>query len=205
MLRESSKVLVTLSLFVLTPSFVGCGEETPNGVEKSISAYEGIYRVDRLTENPVSCEIEGSSTVAADRNHMVVFSGKDFFGAWIRAEGCADPAGCRQLLADYRAGGGSTVTFSYSVREDKVDHLEGVFITTGFSGGSSAKCTAAEHTNILMTRPSHDIVRIEARSIVVDHERDSDGFCTTDATEVATAGKPCNRLQVVEGTRIEAL
>ena len=166
---------------------------------------EGIYRVDALTQNTATCDAPGATALADDRDHMLVLSGHDAFGSWIRSDGCADPADCRQRLAALRADRGVTVTFSYVVRQASGDHLEGQWVTTGFSGGPSGLCTDAVSSNIELAQPGEGTVRIEARSVVLDHPPDAEGICWTGDTEKAAAGQPCNQLDIVAATRIEAL
>lgn len=178
----------------------GCSEPDPTWGEELV----GIYTVESLTENGESCDAEGPSVVLTDdRDHMVVFSGSDFGGRYLRAEGCADVAACRQLVQNVRENRGIPVTFSFSFRSDEGDHLEGAWVTTGYSGGPV--CTEAEVTTFRLVQPTETTVRIEARSVIVDHPPDADGICWTNDTQAAAAGKPCNFLQTLGATRIESL
>lgn len=196
--------LGALSMAVVLAGACTTGDEG-DGVEGKTADYEGIYRVDRLTANQATCDVEGASTIAADRDHMVVFGSNFSFGPSIAAEGCADPADCRSLLATRRGNGGATVTFSFRVDKDKGDHLAGRFITTGFSDGGGVSCAAGTVTDIRLSRPADGLARIEARSVIVDHPADGEGVCSTEATERTAAGMPCGQLEVIEATRLERL
>ena len=202
-MRPQIVTAVTACAFALI-AFTGCSDEPdPTWGEELV----GIYTVDSLTENTQSCEADGTSSVTDDRDHMVVFAGSDFGGRYVRADGCADIEACRQHVRNIQENKqGVAITFSFVFRADKGDRLEGVWVTTGYSGGPDPNvCTEAELTNITLMTPTDTTVRIEARSAVVDHPPDADGTCWTSDTEKAAAGKPCSILRTASATRAQSL
>jgi len=177
----------------------GCSDSDSDWGEELV----GIYAVESLTENSQSCDTEGASILTDDRDHMLVFSGSDRGGRWLRADGCADVAACRQRVRDIQENRGILVTFSFIFSADKGDHFEGDWVTTGYSGGPV--CTDGEVTRFSLATPAENTVRIEARSVVVDHPPDADGICWTYDTQAAAAGQPCNLFRTVGASRLEAL
>lgn len=201
--KKSFAKVVLASVVVVA---VGCDHSSSTSdLQPWADAIEGIYEVGTLTRNPTSCGAEGPSVLADDRDHMVVFRGKDIGGDWIKADGCADPGDCRQRLAAQRTGGAVRTTFSYELRQVGGGDLRGTWTTTGYSGRQDGVCVDATAATILLERPTVTQVRIEVRSVVLDHPSDAQGVCWTSDTRAAAAGKPCNLLDVVQGTRVEPL
>jgi hypothetical protein len=163
----------------------------------------GVYRIDAFTENAAACDAEGGSVLADDRDHAAVYGSKDFFGSALNVHVCADVARCRDGVRAAMEGRGRIAVLDIAFRQRKGDHYEGILITTGFSGGSI--CRDAEVTNATVRGMADAGLRLETRTVVADHPPDGRGFCTTDDTKRAAAGKPCGRLQVITATRIEPL
>ena len=201
MFRKYVIAASTFAVFVSLTSF-GCSSEKSDLGE----AVVGIYAVDSLTENDQGCDTEGPSVLADDRDFMVVFSGSDLFGGGLRAEGCGDVAACRQRVSDIQENRGIVVTFTFTFDTDKGDHLEGDWVTTGAVGGPDPNvCADGEVTHTTLSAPAEGTVRIESRSVVVDHPPDAQGICWTNDTQAAAAGQPCTVLRAVHATRREAL
>src|SRR5689334_25110900 len=101
----STRRFLVLAVAAVTTGAIGCGGESSSSgdLQAWAAAIEGIYRIDAMTENEAACDVEGPSTLADTGDHVAVFSGSDFGGAWIRVLGCPDPAGCRARVADFRA------------------------------------------------------------------------------------------------------
>src|SRR4029453_13961635 len=111
----------------------------------------GIYSVQSLTENGETCEAEGPSVLAGDRDHMVILARSFVGGRYIQVEGCADPAACRQLVRNIQEDRGIPVTFSFRFHAGKGDHLEGPLVTTGYSG---PVCTEGEVAKFTLVEPT---------------------------------------------------
>jgi hypothetical protein len=198
--------LLVLAAAAFTAGAAGCGESSNSAALRTwADAIEGIYQIDMMTRNEASCSAEGPSSLADSKDHLAVLRGSDIGGDWIKAMGCSDPADCRMRVEAVRANRAVAFPFSYDFRMASDDRLQGIWITTGHSGQVAGQCIDASVTDIVLTRPTDTQLRVEARSIVVDHPADSDGVCWTDDTQSAAAGKPCSQLDVIQATRLEAL
>jgi hypothetical protein len=181
----------------------GCGGGDGDGKASLGPQEQALYKIDTFTENTAACDAEGASVLKDSADHVIVFLSSDAFGEALHAHLCADPAICRSEMRAQLENKGSISVFDLDFRENKGDFLSGYYITTGFSMGTS--CMEAEVTSSTLRRPADGKLTLEARSVIVDHPPDSQGFCSTDDTRRAAAGKPCNRLRVVTASRIEPL
>ena len=179
---------------------VACGDDR----EDSLGPQEqALYKIDSFTENRAGCEAEGASVLAEDRDHLIVFLTKDLFGQALHAHACGDPTACRSEMTARLSGGGWAVRFDVELRAREGETLTGRTITTGFSDG--AICKGGELTTSALQRPADGKLRLEARTITVDHPKDKEGICWTSGTESAAAGQPCGRLRVITASRLEVL
>jgi hypothetical protein len=193
----------TRSTTVLLAVLVGCGDGGGGSKGSLGSQEQALYKIDTFTENTSSCDAEGASVLKDSGDHVIVFVTSDLFGQAVIAHLCADPASCRSDRQNRLDGKGWLSVLDLEFREANGQSLAGSYITTGFSMGTN--CRAAEVTSSKLGRPADGKLTLEARSVIVDHPPDGQGFCTTDDTRKAAAGKPCNRLRVITASRLEAL
>jgi hypothetical protein len=172
---------------------VACGDEK--------SALQGIYVIDTWTENPDSCASEGASILEDQSETHFLVKDVEFFGLdLLILSTCIDLATCQERAAN----------------DDEI------FLGFGFDSGSDSNgwrgsgaivggpvdggdCSG-EVSEFLLTDVGEDRVRMETEYIPVDGvPRDSEGFCSTDAAQEAAEGQPCERLEVLTGTRVEEI
>jgi len=202
----STRTLKTLAVVGLIVGIAGCGGTSDSAALDRWSAQvEGVYRIDAWTRNQAACDAEGASILNGAGDYMAVFSASDVFGDSIQAVECAHPADCHADVAAARAQLPWSSTFSYRFQTAGDTTLKGVQVSTGYADSVSGTCSNAFMTNLVLTRPADGQVQVEGRTVTVDHPADAAGVCWTSDTQKAAAGKPCNQLEVVKATRIEAL
>ena len=169
------------------------------------SEFRGVYRVDSFTENNGTCDTEGSSVLSPGADHLVAFTGKATDGNWVWMSTCADVERCRAYHRAYTRGEGTGLGpfFFMQFDQDLGDHLEGIAVRTGVSGGNL--CEDGQLTTAALSGTPGSTLRIEARTVIVSHPSDADGMCTALDAQRAAAGKPCARLRVLTATRIDSL
>ena len=174
---------------------VGCGDDS--------SELLGIYTLDSWTENDSGCGSEGPSVLeGSGMSHFYVkeisFFGQEFLNASL----CPELPGCREDASDSELISLGLFSYAFESGSDSKGWTGGGAIAGGGGGG---ECSG-EVFDYLMTDEGDGMVRIavEVRE-VSGFPRDSDDFCDTDAAREAAEGQPCDRLEVLTGTFLEAI
>jgi hypothetical protein len=171
----------------------GCG-----GSSGLSTGLEGIYSITTWTDNPTACDAEGPSVLAMRGDTALFIRTESFLGkAFLNGVRCADLPACRTAYVD------ATVMFNGWSFEKGGDASGWTGATIYAGSGTGTQCTGKviDHT---MTSPATHQLRIESKSReAMPFAVGSDGFCSTDAAQVAAMGQPCVDLEVVTATFVE--
>ncbi len=183
-----------MTMTALLALLIGCGDDG--------SALLGVYSLDAWTENDTGCDAEGPSVLeTSDSTHFFIKEVNFFGTSIINVALCSDLADCQQRAAD-----GDTIelgdrSYGFDSGSDSAGWTGGGVI----AGGSGDTCSG-EVYDYLLTEVSDGVVQIRVETREVSGvPTDSDGFCDTDAARAAAKDQPCARLEVFEGTFLEAI
>jgi hypothetical protein len=169
--------------------------------------FEGIYQLTSYTENNQTCDAEGPSLLATEKEKLAVVKAVTAFGinvVWLQS--CADVANCTDKAAKLgnTFGAASNILFQFSCVQSS-NELSATMANTGFTG-SQGVCTKPSISNDTLTRDPAAAIRVESREqIGDDYPVDPDGFCTTALGRVHSADKPCTHYRVLTGTFLQKI
>jgi hypothetical protein len=182
---------------VLLPSVIACACACGGGGDDR-SALEGVYTLASWTDNPTACDAEGGPSFEAGSYSHFFVRDDTFFGERIvSAVMCADLDGCRRDAAD------RDTLFLGDFAFGRGDDEAGWTGANAFLGGDACD---GEVTELLLTGEPGATVQIRGEHKSVSGvPKDGDGFCDLDAAEAQAADQPCERLEIVAGTYLEAI
>ena len=188
-------------LLAMTP-IVGCGGAS---VEEVASQLEGVYLVEAWNRNEEGCDTEGGSILdQLEETNLVLAPGEAMGQPYLETVSCSDPADCEAKAEAIPKNGSFVAWYTFTFTEAKTaNELYGEYASTGFSSSDSDVCTQGELADRSLQALSDGTIRIEERTRVADHPKDSRGYCTTEGTKAAAEGKACSQLQVITASRIE--
>jgi hypothetical protein len=198
--------LGTISTFLLLVPCSCSSDDGGEDVSAAGSAFVGIYQIDDYTRNSSGCDIEGPSVKGELSDGYLFLDLVDVLGSKVvSGASCGSVASCREFARAQRdMEGYGPFELSYAFDRPVGENLAGTRVSTGMSGSGNT-CTEASVEENTARLGEGGALRIEQRAVVVDHAVDGDGYCTTEGTKAAAAGKPCSRYETLTLTFVEAL
>jgi hypothetical protein len=189
---------------LLLVSLVACdGNSSSGNFDELASEMEGIYRVTSYTRNEAACVPGGENALGSD-GFMFVTTQELFGTKLVSAMSCASVADCRDKQARVAAGDGVAIDFSFAASEVGTNNtLVGQGASTGFD--EDGVCTGGELTTSTFRLTDGGLEIDLAITVAEDHPVDSDGFCTTSATQRAAQGLACSEMEALGAEFVEAL
>ncbi len=181
----------------------GCAPEE-DAVEALAVDLEGIYRVERMTENAAGCLEEGGSVLEAAAEPFLLVQGVDVLGrVLVKAVTCEGVEACRA-----KAGALARLEpvlseqdFSFNHATERGD-LYGESITTGVA--QDGVCRGGGIKSSAMRRLDASRVQIDSALVPVeDVPVNGQGGCSAGVVSARASGQPCGVLRVLVG-RFEA-
>jgi hypothetical protein len=199
---------VRLALSCGALALAGCGDDDGDDALSAAAAkLRGIYEVEGYTRNEAGCDADGPSALEVlTEQHLFMDSTTVFGQVVVHAISCTDVEDCRSKATAFANQEifGSELSFAFSAGGG--DQITGLLRSTGFSGGPEDMCREPTRRELTLDVMAEGRIRIREESFVGDdYPEDSDGFCTTERGEQATAGKPCAELKVLTAAFLEAI
>jgi hypothetical protein len=186
-------------------SLVACdGTSSSGNFDDLASEMEGIYRVTSYTRNEAAC-VPGGESILGNDGFLFVTT-QAFLGTkLVSAMSCSSVADCRDKRSRVAAGDGVAIDFSFAASEVGTnDTLVGQGASTGFELEDGI-CTGGELTTSTFRLADGGLEIDHAVTLAEDHPVDSDGFCTTTATQRAAQGLACSQMEALSADFVEAL
>ena len=182
---------LSLGCFVVA-ALAACG-----GGGGSSSAFDGIYTLDSWTQNQTSCDTPGGpAPFGSDNTHFFVRRDEFFGETVVNAIMCEDLETCRQKGNDRE-----TIYIGQFYFEDGND-------TDGWTANISylfpPDCDGTVG-RVKLTGTPGTSVTIRKEEVTVTGVGMDGEDCDEQAAEEQAADKPCESLELVEGTFLEAL
>ncbi len=171
---------------------VGCGDDG------NTTQFEGIYEISSWTENPDGCDVQGPSVLPHPfgTTHFYV-QNESFFGeSFVNVVGCEGIADCQQEAEELFF---DLSFFGLLPRGNDEDGWTNDESSCG--GGGSI-----EYPELLMVQDGEGTLALEARiKSLMDPPRDNEDFLDCEAGYAEVASLPCEKLEFIQGTLVEAL
>lgn len=165
----------------------GCGGGSGGG-----TAFEGIYRVDTWTENPMACDAEGPS-VAAIHDPFFYVKNESFLGqGFVNVKDCGDIATCSDEANDP-----DTIhigSFGFDAGSDSAGWSAHSAVAFAFQGQCEGGVT---DTTLMITKTGFRIERRHVEAVPFPPDTGAEDECPDAKVEQAAAGQPCDELEVV--------
>lgn len=176
--------------------------------EADLQRWEGTYQLTSFTENQSSCDAEGPSILASQREPFFFLRRASALGRtylWLLS--CTDAADCAdkrtkfdQSQTSFSFGPPSQILFQFTC-SGTTGSVSATIATTGFSSADGT-CSEPSISQDTLSRDADGNARVESREQIGDDYPAVDGYCTTDAGSAASANKPCTHYRALVGTLV---
>ncbi len=192
-------MIKSVALSLLFFCIAGCSDD-----DAALEGATGIYELQSYSINSMSCDALGESQLGPNLDgffaaHIFRYAGF----TELSLMSCADVADCRDKLAKKDAGELAGSDFIYSVTRAEGGELVGQQASTGYE--IDGFCTNGYVSKTVVTIEGDLLTLVEERTIADDYPPDSDGYCTTDLSQDAVAGKSCGERDVLTAVFVEEL
>ena len=189
-------------------SIAACGASSDGagaGVADA-SAFEGIYQLTGASENSAGCDVPGASTLAELHEQFFVVTGAEIFGQKIAVlNSCSSVADCQAKRAAQLANQPYQIEYTFTLSSSvNATTLNGFEAGTG--RGEGTQCVGRTYADHLLTVAADHGVHLESRTKNLDDRPKNDGFCEVEPakSKAEAASKPCSRLEVYDGSFVQA-